>query len=57
MNKFIENKNEIEQEKTYNTINYTNEIFNILLNSTIMNIRLNRKENTNYYFSPNSGIE
>ena len=57
MNKFVENKNEIDQEKTYNTLNYTNEIFNILLNSTIMNIRLNKKENTNYYFSPNSGIE
>ena len=55
INKFISNKS--EQSNSYNTFNYTNEIFNILVNSTIMNIRLNKKENANYYFSQNAGIE
>ena len=55
INKFINNKS--EQANSYNTFNYTNEIFNILVNSTIMNIRLNKKENANYYFSQNAGIE
>ena len=55
MNKFVNNKS--EQSNSYNTFNYSNEIFNILINSTIMNIRLNKKENTNYYFSQNAGIE
>ena len=55
MNKFVNNKS--EQSNSYNTFNYSNEIFNILINSTIMNVRLNKKENTNYYFSQNAGIE
>ena len=55
INKFVDK--ESEQQNSYNTFNYTNEIFNILVNSTIMNIRLNKKENANYYFSPKAGIE
>ena len=55
INKFVDK--ESEQQNSYNTFNYTSEIFNILVNSTIMNIRLNKKENANYYFSPKAGIE
>ena len=57
INKFAENKTEDEQLNMQNTFNYTNEIFNKLINSTIMNIRLNKKEKPNYYFSSNAGID
>ena len=57
INQFIENKTEEEQINMHHTFNYTNEIFNKLINSTIMNIRLNKKEEPNYYFRPNAGIE
>ena len=57
INQFIENKTEDEQINLSQTFNYTNEIFNKLMNSTIMNIRLNKKEGPNYYFSPNAGID
>ena len=57
INKNIENKNEDEEININKTFNYTNEIFSKLLNSTIMNIRLNKKEKTDYFFSPNAGID
>ena len=55
INKFIEN-NDINKLKGSINFNYTNNIFNKLMNSTIMNIRLDKKENSTYYFSPNAGI-
>ena len=57
INKFNENKTENDKFNLQSTFNYTNEIFNNLRNSTIMNIRLNKKEAANYYFSPNAGID
>ena len=57
INKFIDSKDETEQLNIYNTFSYTNEVFNKLMNSTIMNIRLNKKENSNYNFSLNAGID
>ena len=57
INKFTENKIVDEKLNLQNTFNYTNEIFNKLMNSTIMNIRLNKKEQPNYYFSINAGID
>ena len=57
INKFTENKIVDEKLNLQNTFNYTNEIFNKLMNSTIINIRLNKKEQPNYYFSINAGID
>ena len=57
INKFIDSKDETEQLNIYNTFSYTNEVFNKLMNSTIMNIRLNKKENSNYNYSLNAGID
>ena len=56
INQFFEDKNDNTKLDLKTTFNYTNEIFNKLLNSTIMDIRLNKKEKTNFYFSPNAGI-
>ena len=57
INRFIDSKDETEQLNIYNTFSYTNEVFNKLMNSTIMNIRLNKKENSNYNYSLNAGID
>ena len=57
INKFNENKVEDEKLNLQNTFNYTNEIFNKLMNSTIMDVRIHKKEESNYYYSPNAGID
>ena len=57
INKFNENKVEDEKLNLQNTFNYTNEIFNKLMNSTIMDVRIHKKEESNYYYSLNAGID
>ena len=54
--KFIGIKNEEEEDNLKKTLFYSQEINNKLLNSTIMNIRLNKKEEGRYVYSPSSGI-
>ena len=54
--KFIEIKNDEETNILKNTFFYTDEISNKLLGSTIMNIRLNKRQESTYAFSPGSGI-
>ena len=55
--KFVGIKNEEEEDNLKKTtICYDEEISNKLLGSTIMNIRLNKKQEGRYIYSPSSGI-
>ena len=45
-----------EEQNLSKTFYYTDDIKNKLLNSTIMNIRLNEKQGSTYIYSPNAGI-
>ena len=54
--KYIGIKSDDEENILSKTFNYSNEITNKLLNSTIMNIRLNKRPESTYIYSPNSGI-
>ena len=54
--RFLEIKTEEEENNLRKTFNYSDEILNKLNNSTIMNIRLNKRQGSSYNYSPNSGI-
>jgi hypothetical protein len=54
--KFVGIKIEDEERLLRTTFNYSDEMFNKLLNSTIMNIRINKKLESTYNYSPNAGI-
>ena len=56
MTKTLEIKIEDEEDNLRKTFIYSNEISNKLNDSTIMNIRLNKKEESSYIYSPYSGI-
>ena len=45
-----------EEAKLNKTFFYNDDVTNKLLNSTIMNIRLNKKKGSTYNYSPNAGI-
>ena len=49
-------KSEDEDSVLRKTFNYSDEINDKLLGSTIMNIRLNKRPESTYIYSPNSGI-
>ena len=56
MTKTLEIKIEDEEDNLRKTFIYSNEISNKLNDSTIMNIRLNKKEESSYIYSPYSAI-